>query len=101
MPAFVASILLGDALSDPAAIIISRRTGAALVTIAFACWLSAGTSHAFILIKAMTGYNVMATTLLLYAGVVEKISGVALWSVVFLHVGMVIPRIYLLSKVEK
>lgn len=101
MPAFVVSILLGATLSDPVAIIISRLTGAALVTNAFACWLSARSSHSIIMVKAMIAYNVMATALLMIAGIVENISGPALWPAVILHLGLVLWSIKLLSKVEK
>jgi hypothetical protein len=87
-PSFIVSQLLGTSLTDPSAVLIGRLAGAALITIAIACWLSRNDSQTSIMVKAMLSYNVFALTLLVYAAIVERISGPALWPAVLLHFGL-------------
>lgn len=89
-PSFLASILLGTSLTDPSAILIARLAGAALITIAIACWLSVREIHSSIMVKAMIGYNIFSIILLVYAGLIESISGPGLWPAVLLHLGLLI-----------
>jgi hypothetical protein len=88
IPSFLVSILLGTSLTDASAIIISRLAGAALLTIAIACWLARNDVNSFVMIKVMLTYNILASLLLLYAVLVERISGPGLWPAVFLHFGL-------------
>ena len=88
MPSLLVEILLGVSLTDPTAIILGRLAGGALMTIAFACWLSRANPQSGIMVKAMLGYNVFATTLLVYAALVEKLSGPGLWPAVIVHIGL-------------
>jgi hypothetical protein len=85
LPSLVASTLLGTSLTDPAAILIARLAGGALLTITFACWLSRNQPQSSIMVTAMTGYNVFAIALLVYAGGWERISGQGLWPAVIVH----------------
>ena len=89
-PSFLASILLGTSLTDPSAILIARLAGAALITIAIACWLSGREIHSSIMVKAMIGYNIFSIILLVYAALIESISGPGLWPAVLLHLGLLI-----------
>ncbi len=84
-PSLVVSILLGTALSDPTAILIGRLAGAALITIAIACWLSRSDTQSSVMVKAILVYNVFSIVLLVYAGLVAGISGPGLWPAVLLH----------------
>jgi hypothetical protein len=86
VPSFLVDILLGTSLTDPAAILIARLAGAALFTIAIACLFSNNDSQFYLMVRTMLGYNVFATALLVYARLLEGISGPGLWPAVFLHV---------------
>jgi len=90
MPSLVVSILLGTSLTDISAILIARLAGAALITIAIACWLSRSNTQSAVMVKAMLGYNVFSTVLLVYAVLVEQISGPGLWPAVLLHFGLLV-----------
>ena len=90
MPSLVVSLLLGTSLTDISAILIARLAGAALITIAIACWLSRKNTQSAVIVKAMLGYNVFSIVLLVYAVLVEQISGPGLWPAVLLHFGLLV-----------
>ena len=90
MPSLVVSMLLGTSLTDISAILIARLAGAALITIAIACWLSRKNTQSAVIVKAMLGYNVFSIVLLVYALLVEQISGPGLWPAVLLHFGLLV-----------
>jgi hypothetical protein len=90
VPSLIVSILLGTSLTDPSAILIGRLAGAALITIAIACWLSRSDTRSSVMVKVMLAYNIFSTTLLVYAALVERISGPGLWPAVLLHVGLLV-----------
>ena len=87
-PSLLVPILLGASLTDAIATLTGRLAGAALLTIAIACWLSRSGTQSSVMVKAMLGYNVFSIILLVYAALVESISGPALWPAVLLHVGL-------------
>ena len=89
-PSLFVSLLLGTSLTDPSAILIGRLAGAALITIGLACWISRNDTQSSVMAKVMIVYNVLATLLLVYAALVERISGVALWPAVLLHLGLLL-----------
>ena len=101
VPSFVVSILLGTSLTDPSAILIARLAGAALITIAIACWLRGSDNHSSIMVKVMIGYNIFSTTLLVYAGLFERISGPGLWPALLIHLGLLIWCVSALCKRAK
>src|SRR3954469_13692153 len=82
VPSLLVSILLGTSLTDPAGILTGRLAGAALLTIAIACWLARNDAKSFVMVKVMLTYNVFSSLLLLYAVLVEEISGYGLWPAV-------------------
>ena len=90
IPSSVVTVLLGTSLTDISAILIARLAGAALITIAIACWLSRSNTHSAAIVKAMLGYNAFSIVLLVYAVLVEHISGPGLWPAVILHLGLLI-----------
>ncbi len=90
VPSLVASKLLGTGFNDPSAMIIARLAGAALITIAIACWLFRNNTQSSIMIKAMLGYNIFSIVLLSYAALGEKISGPGLWPAVLIHLVLLI-----------
>lgn len=90
VPSLVVSVLLGTSLTGASAILIGRLAGAALITIAFACWLSRNDTQISVMVKVMLAYNIFSTALLVYAALVERISGPGLWPAVLLHVGLLV-----------
>ena len=90
MPSLVVTILLGTSLTDGSGILIARLAGAALITIAIACWLSRSNTQSAVMVKAMLGYNVFSIVLLVYAALVERMSGPGLWPAVLVHFGLLI-----------
>jgi hypothetical protein len=87
-PPFVARLLLGVSLDAPAALIVGRIAGAALLSLGAACWLARddGPSRARRgLIAAMLLYNSAAAAVLANAGVGVGLVGVLMWPAVALH----------------
>ena len=92
-PALVASILIGAPFATPADSVVGRITGAALLTLGFACWRARGdglSSSASALISALLLYNSVVALLLIYAGTGLRLFGVGLWPAVGLHTVMAI-----------
>src|SRR4051812_23087177 len=88
VPSLVISLLLGTSLTDAAGILIARLAGTALLTIAIACWLSRNDVQSSIMVKVMLAYNMFSLLLLLYAVLIERISGRAMWPAVLAHLGL-------------
>jgi hypothetical protein len=92
-PSLVAGLLLGASLDAPAALIVGRIAGAALVSLGVACWLARddGLSLALRgLIAAMLLYNCAAAAVLLHAGAVVGLVGVLIWPAVALHAALAV-----------
>jgi hypothetical protein len=87
-PPLVSGLLLGTSLDAPAALILGRIAGAALLAFGVACWLARDDGPGLArrgLIAAMLLYNCAAVALLAHAGAVEGLVGVLLWPAVALH----------------
>ena len=92
-PPLVARLLLGASLDGPAALIVARMTGAALLSLGVAGWLSRedGASRAGRgLIAAMLLYNVAAVAVLANAGAGMRLAGILLWPTVALHAALAV-----------
>lgn len=93
LPLLVGSLLLGASLDAPAALIVARMTGAALLALGVACWLArndAQTRAGRGLITAVLLYNLAAVAVLVYAGTIARLSGIGLWPAVVLHAAMAV-----------
>lgn len=91
LPALDIWLLLGVRDPSPEALIVSRVCGAGLLAIGVACWLARddrGSRSQHGLLWAMLVYNVGVCTVLVFAGLVSQMAGVALWPVVGLHAVM-------------
>ena len=91
VPSRAAALLLGAGLDSPAANVVARIAGAALLSIGLTCWLvrnsPEGGSHAG-RIAGLLVYNAAVAVLLVFAAVVEHLHGIALWPAVALHAGL-------------
>ena len=93
LPLLVVSLLLGGSLDTPAALVVARMTGTAQLSLGVACWLArndAQSRAARGLVTAMLLYNTAAVAVLVYAGMVSRLSGIGLWPVVVLHAAMAV-----------
>jgi len=87
-PPLIAGLLLGVALDAPAARVVARLAGAALLALAVACWRARvdGASRAARgVVAAMLLYNIGAVAVLAYAGAGVGLFSVFLWPAVVLH----------------
>jgi hypothetical protein len=87
-PPLVAGLLLGVSLDAPAALIVGRIAGAALLSLGGACWLARddGPSRARRgVVAAMLLYNSAAGAVLANAGAGVRLVGVLMWPAVALH----------------
>ena len=92
-PTLVVTFLLAASLDAPAALVVSRIAGAALLSLGCACWLARndGPNRAVRgLVAAMLLYNSVAVTVLAHAGAVARLVGVLTWPVMALHAALAI-----------
>jgi hypothetical protein len=87
-PPLVVRFLLGASLDAPAALIVGRIAGAAVLSLGAACWLARddGPSRARRgLVGAMLLYNCAAAAVLANAAAGVRLVGVLMWPAVALH----------------
>jgi len=87
-PSFIVSLLVGSPLDGAEAITLARIAGAALISIAMACWFSRNNAAASGVVKAILFYNIAGAVVFLYGAIGYKLSGVGLWPAVLLHAGL-------------
>ena len=92
-PPLVARVLLGVSLETPAALIVGRIAGAALLSLGAACWLArehepGRARHG--LVAAMLLYNSAAGAVLAHAAAGVKLAGVLMWPAVALHAALAV-----------
>lgn len=99
IPSTIVPILVGIPFDDDSLHVISGITGAALVSLAVACWLSRnnGPQAAFIG-KSILCYNILAGLILLYGAMGLGLSAVGLWPAIAAHGGLAVWCIFSLRK---
>ena len=90
VPSFVVTTLFGNSLTDVTGLLVARLAGAVLVALAIACWFLRKELQASIMVKLMAGYNIFTIILLVYASMVDKLYGFALWPTVIIHAGLLL-----------
>jgi hypothetical protein len=86
-PSVAAMLLFGSSPDAPVALMVTRLTGAALVTLGVTCWLACGdleSRAAAGVVAAMLFYNLAALAILVAAGL-RGLVGITLWLGVVLH----------------
>ena len=89
-PSMVISLLIGTLPDGPVVVTLARVAGAALISLAIACWLHRNNAAATGIVKAMLFYNLAAAASLLYASIGDKLSGAGLWPAILLHAGLAV-----------
>ena len=89
-PSMVISLLIGTVPDGAVVVTLARIAGAALISLAIACWLLRNYVTAMGMVKAMLFYNLAAAASLLYASIGDKLSGAGLWPAVLLHAGFAV-----------
>lgn len=93
LPAVVVSLLLGASLDTPAAVVVARVTGAAMLSLGVACWLArhdGQTRPGRGLIAAMLVYNIAAAAILVHAGLALGLHGIGLWPAAGMHTALAV-----------
>ena len=93
LPSTAVKLLFGSSLDAPAALMVGRLTGAALITLGVACWiarLDVESRTAAGLVTAMFLYNLAAIAILTSAGAGLGLVGFFLWLGVVFHSVMAI-----------
>jgi len=91
VPSVTASLLLGATLEAPAAAILARIGGTAILALAAVCWLARREPSGFLsrgLIMAMLSYNIVVAAVLAFAAIGQGLHGELLWPAVIFHVAM-------------
>ena len=92
-PARVVPFLLGTSLDAPASLVVARIAGAALLSLACACWLARddGPNRAVRgLVAAMLLYNSVAVAVFATAGAGARLVGLLTWPAVALHAALAV-----------
>ena len=100
-PALTIPFLIGVPFDIPAAAVVGRLTGAALLALAFACWkarVDVASPSSRGLVSGMSLYNAVAVVVLSYSGLGLRLIGIGLWPAVVLHMGMTVCCIASLRK---
>ena len=92
-PGLVVPFLLGTSLGAPAALVVARMAGAALLSLGGACWLARDDEPSRArrgLVAAMLLYNSVAVAVLANAGAGARLVGVLTWPAVALHAALTV-----------
>jgi hypothetical protein len=88
VPALLLAVLLGLDDAPAGTLFVGRLAGAALLAIGVASWVARTDTRTPAQLGLLTGiliYNVAASVLLAFAGVILKMIGVLLWPTVAVH----------------
>jgi hypothetical protein len=91
-PSLIVELLLGEGLSSPQSLLLGQVTGAALISIGVACWLTGNgdSSGHRGMVGGMLIYNLAVPVILIRAAIALGIRGIALLPASVLHMGLAI-----------
>jgi len=92
-PPLVVGLLLGASLDAPAALVVARIAGAALLSFGCACWLARDDGPSRVqrgLVAAMLLYNGAAIAVLASACAGPGLVGVLIWPTITLHAALAV-----------
>jgi hypothetical protein len=92
-PKIVVGLLLGASFDAPAALVVARVAGSALLSLGCACWLARNdgvTRSVAGLVRSMLLYNGSAVAILVYAAASAKLVGLLIWPAVALHAALAV-----------
>jgi hypothetical protein len=99
VPASVIQLILGVSPARDASEMFSARIfGLVLIAVAAACWLAKNDIQESIMLKVITGYNILAMAGMLYEALVKGVSGVGLWPAVLAHFVLLIWCVFALVR---
>ena len=91
IPTVAVTALLGTPLGASTGLVAARIAGAALVSLAIACWQARNGergSSATGVVEALLFYNFAAAIVLVYAGIRLDLRSALLWPAIVLHLGL-------------
>ena len=97
-PNRVALLLMGVPFFGAAAMIVAFIAGAALISLAFFCWLTRKNTTDFATVKTMVVYNIAVAAVLVYGVINYQLTGILLWPAVCFHVAFAVWAILILKK---
>lgn len=104
LPAMTVSTLLDTPLDTPGGLAVGRLAGAALLSLAVACWNARNSERggaARGVITAMLFYNVAASAILAYAGIRLNLQSALLWPAFLTHVVLAALCLFNLWRTQK
>jgi hypothetical protein len=99
-PKSIIFLLLGTTLDESGGLISAMVAGAALVSIAYVCWLSRDSVAVNLIIKSLLLYNTLVVGILLFGFINFKLNGIGLWLAIVLHSALSVWSLLLLLKEE-
>ena len=92
VPSLTAELLLGEGLSQAPAHVVARVAGAALTSVAVACWLARNAEHGVqsCLVAGILIYNVAVPVLLIHGWIALSLHGLGLWPATLLHTALAV-----------
>jgi hypothetical protein len=90
VPSLVASKLLGAESLDAVSLTIARIAGAALISLAIACWLFRQSDHGVHIVKTMLFYNVAVAVVLIHAKLALVVKGNGLVPAMVVHLAIAV-----------
>ncbi|MET0656051.1 MAG: hypothetical protein ABWY94_10830 [Pseudoxanthomonas sp.] len=91
VPSIIARLLIGQPLSDGAGSIVGRVAGAAMVSLALACWLESRSTRLHRPAGLLTGllfYNIAVPLVLLHGHFLQGANGGGLWAATGVHLAL-------------
>jgi hypothetical protein len=92
-PTLVVALLLGASIETPAALVVARMAGAAVLSLGCACWLARNDGPnraAGGMVAAMLLYNSVAVAVLATAAIGARLVGVLTWPAVAVHAALAV-----------